>query len=32
MAAKARKIMPWIDPMSSRPGRFPVTQKKKRMQ
>ena len=32
MAAKARKIMPWIEPISRRPGRFPVTQKKNRMQ
>ena len=28
MAAKARNTMPWIEPMSRRPGRFPVTQKK----
>ncbi len=32
MAAKARNTIPWTDPISSRPGRFPATQKKNRMQ
>ncbi|HEY0398920.1 MAG TPA: hypothetical protein VGF00_11060 [Acidimicrobiia bacterium] len=32
MAAKARNTMPWADPISRRPGRFPVTQKKNRTQ
>jgi hypothetical protein len=32
MAAKARNTMPWTEPISSRPGRFPATQKTNRMQ